>query len=90
MVRAIIDWFANIGIDGLKKLILELGLLVILIIELVHFIRFCLGRPKKDPVTPAPNERAKPGPISRLQHRKRSRWRTKTVRRSSFNAKRRR
>jgi hypothetical protein len=48
MVRAIIDWFANMGFDGLRRLLLEVALLVILVIELIRFIRFYLGYPKKE------------------------------------------
>jgi len=48
MVRAIIDWFAKTGFDGLRRLILEVAILVILIIELVKFIKFYLGHPKKE------------------------------------------
>ena len=47
MVRAIIDWFATMGFDGLRRVILEIALLVILVIELIRFIKFYLG-PKKE------------------------------------------
>jgi hypothetical protein len=47
MVRAIIDWFATMGFDGLRMVILEIAPLVILVIELIRFIKFYLG-PKKE------------------------------------------
>ncbi len=76
MVRAIIDWFAHIGFDGLRRWILELALLVILIIEVISFIRFYLGHPKKSKVTDAYSEKPKKSPTI-LRHFRKGRRRLK-------------